>query len=108
MRLSHLTRLLGSLIFSLCFVTAVDAGVTYDLKVKSLNQTYTATLTLSGGGSSRNISSVSSLFVNGGSSTEYSSFSSGQFSWNSINDTLDINYSVAGTSFSPPSSFSVT
>ena len=99
MRLSHLARLMGGLMFSLCFVTAVDAGVTYDLKVQSLNQTYTSTVTLSGGGSSRNISSVSSLFVNGGTSTEYSGFSSGQFVWNSMNQTLDITYAVAGTSF---------
>jgi hypothetical protein len=99
MRLSHLAHLMGSLIVSLCFVTAVDAGVTYDLEVKTLNQTYTSTMTLSGSGPSRNISSVSSLFVNGGESTSYSGFSSGQFVWNSTNQTLNINYTVSGTSF---------
>ncbi|MAC19504.1 MAG: hypothetical protein CMJ23_07535 [Phycisphaerae bacterium] len=93
-------RFFGSLILSTCVAGAADAGTTYQLEVVNLNQTYTSTMTLSGNGSSRNISQVTSLFVNGGTQTAYSGFSSGQFSWNAANDTLDIHYTVASSSFS--------
>ena len=95
----RLTHFFCSLIVSVCVATAVDAGTTYELEVVSLNQTYTSTMTLSGGGSSRNISHVTSLFINGSTQTPYSGFSSGQFSWNATNQTLDINYTVASSTF---------
>lgn len=91
-------RPLAAILAVLLMPVAASAGVTYSLKLQTLNQSYTSTLTVNpGGGGSGSITQVDSVYEQYGESTSYAGSSSGQMTWDGSD--LHVSYTVANTSF---------
>ncbi len=94
----HAFRQLVTLLAILSTPAAASAGVTYSLKLQTLNQSYTSTLTVNpGSGGSGSITQVSSVYDQYGESTTYAGSSTGQMTWDGSD--LHVSYSVDSTSF---------
>ena len=85
----------------LCSVSA-HAGTMYEFKIQSANSTYSSEITLgSGSGGVWSIASVYSqgILSSGGPTQTWSGNASGTFKWNSLANTMSVDYHVQGTHF---------